>query len=403
MNDDQKPPIRKATGRRMIKVAYLLPNIEAGGTEKHVLTLARSLDRSRYSLSLVTTAGGGSLFREFSSIMPVTVMGDPDVHRRIRVGPLVHIGAIRTLVGIYRREQPDIVHAYLPAACVIGPIAARIAGFGKVIVSRRSLSNYKAMFPLLRQVEPLGYLLADAVLVNSDAVRRDVEKAERFWEGKIRRIYNGIDTAPPETLPIGQLVPELSGGGEGPVITYVANLFPYKGHVDLVRAARTVVDAVPSARFVLVGRNAGAMDRVREEIAGLSLAGNVILTGPRSDAASILAASTFAVHPSHEEGFSNVILEAMAAGKAVVATRVGGNPEAVVDGETGALVPPGAPPCLAEALLALLREPEITRAMGEAGRRRVVERFSVDRMVREIGTLYEDLVHRVAPLVEGGG
>ena len=387
----------------MRKIAFLLPNLESGGTEKHVLTLARSLDRSRYSLSLVTTAGGGSLFREFSSIMPVTVMGEPDVHRRIRVGPLVHIGAIRTLAGMYRREQPDIVHAYLPAACVIGPIAARIAGIGKVIVSRRSLSNYKAKFPLLRRVEPLGYLLADAVLVNSDAVRRDVEKTERFWEGKIRRIYNGIEAAPPETLPIGQLVPELSGGGEGPVITYVANLFPYKGHMDLVRAARTVVDAFPAARFVLVGRDAGAMGRVREEIARLSLAGNVFLTGPRSDAAGILAASTFAVHPSHEEGFSNVILEAMAAGKAVVATRVGGIPEAVVDGETGILVPPGAPPSLAEALLALLRKPEIAQAMGEAGRRRAVEQFSADVMVREIEALYEALVPRAVPRGEGKG
>jgi len=129
------------------KIAFLLPNLESGGTEKHVLTLARSLDRSRYSLSLVTTAGGGSLFREFSSIMPVAVMGEPDVHRRIRVGPLVHIGAIRTLAGMYRREQPDIVHAYLPAACVIGPIAARIAGVPRVIVRKRSLANYKENLP----------------------------------------------------------------------------------------------------------------------------------------------------------------------------------------------------------------------------------------------------------------
>lgn len=187
------------------------------------------------------------------------------------------------------------------------------------------------------------------------------------------------------------------------MITYVANLFLYKGHMDLVRAARTVVDAFPAARFVLVGRDAGAMDRVKEEIARLSLAGNVFLTGPRSDAAGILAASTFAVHPSHEEGFSNVILEAMAAGKAVVAAQVGGNPEAVVDGETGTLVPPGDLPCLAEALLALLRKPEITRAMGDAGRRRAVERFSADIMVREIGALYEDLFHRVAPPGEGRG
>ncbi|MBM2827684.1 MAG: hypothetical protein HW408_216, partial [Actinobacteria bacterium] len=157
-----------------IKIAYLLPNIEAGGTEKHILSLARSLDRSRYALSLVTTAGGGSLFKEFSEIMPVTVMGEPGSHRRIRVGPLVHVGAIGALAWIYRKKRPDIVHACLPVACVLGPVAARLAGVPKVIVSRRSLSNYKAKYPQMSRVEPLGYLLADAVLVNSDAVRRDV-------------------------------------------------------------------------------------------------------------------------------------------------------------------------------------------------------------------------------------
>jgi glycosyltransferase involved in cell wall biosynthesis len=156
-------------------------------------------------------------------------MGEPGVHRRIRVGPLVHIGTIRTLARIYRKERPDIVHACLPAACVIGPVAARLAGVRNVIVSRRSLSNYKAKYPLLRKVEPLGYLLADVVLVNSDAVRRDVERTERFWEGKIRRIYNGIDTAVCDPAPIGKLFPGFLGDEKAPVISYVANLFPTRG------------------------------------------------------------------------------------------------------------------------------------------------------------------------------
>ncbi len=377
-----------------IKIAFLLPNIESGGTERHILSLVRSLDRSRYSLSLVTTAGGGSLFEEFSEILPVTVMGEPGSHRRIRVGPLVHIGAIRTLARIYRKERPDIVHACLPAACVIGPVAARLAGVRNVIISRRSLSNYKAKYPLLRKVEPLGYLLADVVLVNSDAVRRDVERTERFWEGKIRRIYNGIDTTPPAPSPIGDLVPELSGQEVRPLITYVANLFPYKGHMDLVDAARTVVGEFPSARFLLVGRDSGAMDAVRDRIAALGLERHVLLAGLRTDAVRIAAASSFVVHPSHEEGFSNTILEAMAAGKAVVATRAGGNPEAVVDGETGILVPPRDPSSLSAAILSLLRDPECTRAMGAAGRRRAVERFSVERMTREIESLYESLLSR---------
>ena len=374
-----------------IKIAYLLPNIESGGTERHLLSLARSLDRSRYSLSLVTTAGGGSLYKEFSAIMPVKVMGEPEAHRRIRVGPLVHVGAIGALAGMYRREKPDIVHAYLPAACVIGPVAARLAGVRGVIVSRRSLSNYKARFPLLRKVEPLGYRLADVVMVNSDAVRRDVERTERFWEGKIRLVYNGIDTAMPDPAPIREMFPELAGREAGPVVTYVANLFPYKGHMDLVEAARTVVNEFPSALFILVGRDAGEMDAVRARIDALGLERNVLLAGLRTDAPGIVAASSFVVHPSREEGFSNTILEAMAAGKAVVAARVGGNPEAVIDGETGMLVPPRDPAALSAAMLSLLRDPARALEMGAAGRRRVVECFSLEKMVREIESIYEGL------------
>ena len=375
--------------RSPLNIAYVITNIESGGTEKHLLSLVRRLDRSRFSPSLVTTAGGGSLFKEFSGILPVTVMGEPYAHRQTPVGPLVHVGAIRTLAWIYRKERPDIVHAYLPAACVIGPIAARLAGVRRVIVSRRSLGNYKAKYPLLRRVEPLGYRLADVVMVNSDAVRRDVERTERFWGGKIRLVYNGIDTEMPDPAPIGDLFPELSGG---PVVTYVANLFPYKGHVDLVRAARAVVDYMPAARFLLVGRDAGEMGGVRSEIAALGLERHVLLAGLRADSVRIMAASSLVVHPSHEEGFSNTILEAMAAGKAVVATRVGGNPEAVADGETGILVPPRDPASLSGAILSLLRDPARARAMGEAGRRRVIERFPLEKMVREIESLYEDLL-----------
>ncbi|MBF8258821.1 MAG: hypothetical protein HW377_1195 [Actinobacteria bacterium] len=384
-----------------IKIAYLLPNIEAGGTEKHILSLARSLDRSRYALSLVTTAGGGSLFKEFSEIMPVTVMGEPGSHRRIRVGPLVHVGAIGALAWIYRKKRPDIVHACLPVACVLGPVAARLAGVPKVIVSRRSLSNYKAKYPQMSRVEPLGYLLADAVLVNSDAVRRDVERTERFWEGKIRLVHNGIDTTPTVPSPLGELFPGLSGREAGPVITYVANLFPYKGHLDLVEAARFVMDVFPSTRFLLVGRDAGEMNAIRTRVAELGLEHRVLLAGLRADALKIMAASSFVVHPSHEEGFSNTILEAMAAGKAVVATRVGGNPEAVIDGETGILVPPRDPSTLSAAILSLLRDPERARAMGEAGRRRVVEHFSLEKMVREIESLYDSLLSGAARRGEG--
>jgi glycosyltransferase involved in cell wall biosynthesis len=383
-----------------IKIAFLLPNIEVGGAEQHVLSLALLLDRSRFSPSLVTTAGGGSLYESFRTILPVSVLGDP---RRARPrpprNPFVHLGAILEIGRIFRERSPDIVHAYLPAANVIGPIAARLSADSRVIVSKRSLANYKEGHPLLRRVESLGNRLADVVLVNSDEVRRNVERTEKHWEGKFRRIYNGVGTIPPwtpEAIDSFRLREGLPP--RAPVAVCVSNFFNYKGHDDLVEALARISGGFPDATCVLIGRDAGSLEAARTLARKLGVLPRLRFAGPRADVPDFLRAADLFVHPSHQEGFSNAILEAMAAGLPVVACNVGGNPEAVVDGETGRLVPSRNPERLAEAMADLLGDEGKRRAMGEAGKRRAEERFSLGRMVAEVEAMYESLVPR-----KGGG
>lgn len=375
-----------------LKIAYVLPNIESGGTERHVLALARLLDRTRFSLSLYTTAGGGTLYGEFSEILPVTVMGDPERGRRFRTGPPEHIRTIRRLARAFRRDPPDILHSYLPAANVVGPVAGRLAGAGRVIVSKRSLADYKERFPLLRKVEPLGNLLADAILVNSDAVRRDIERTESFWEGKFRRIYNGIDPIPPWTPEQAAEFRRREGipPGTAAALT-VSNFYPYKGHEFLVEAMPHIVGSHPDILFLLVGRDSGTMERTRERVRRLGLEGHVRFLGNRSDVPDLLRASDLFLHPSLEEGFSNAILEAMAAGLPVVACSVGGNVEAVLDGVTGFLVPPRDPEHLSAAVMDLLADGKKRKRMGDEGRKRAGKEFPLERMVSEMAALYESL------------
>jgi len=376
-----------------LKIAYVLPNIETGGAEGHILSLARSLDRSRFSPLLVTTAGGGSLYESFLSCLPVTVIGDPEQARPIPPNnSFVHLQTMRKLERIFRAESPDIVHTYLPAANVLGPIAARWAGVPGVIVSKRSLANYKMGHPFLGMLESFGNRLSDVVMVNSDAVRRDVERTERHWKGKFRRIYNGV--GPVEAWEREQVESLRSREGlssRSLLAVCVSNFFEYKGHEDLVKAAAQVAGDLPDLTYVLIGRDAGSLDATRALAKGLGILERFRFPGKRSDIQDFLRAADLFIHPSHQEGFSNAILEAMAAGLPVVACDVGGNPEVVVDGETGRLVPPRCPVRLAEAMSELLRDEGKRRAMGEAGRRRAEERFSLGRMVAEIEAMYESL------------
>jgi glycosyltransferase involved in cell wall biosynthesis len=376
-----------------MKIAFILPNLESGGTENHVLALARGLDRSRFEPSLATTAGGGTLFDRFSEAMPVSVLdGDSVSGKRFRSSPSDHLRTLVKLVRFLRRTRPDIVHCYLPAANVLGPVAARIAGVPRVIVSKRALCDYKAGYRLLSRLEPVGNRLADVVLVNSDAVRRDVERTESGWRGKFRKIYNGVGTVDAwgpserEAFRAKEGIP-----ADAPLAVAVSNFFPYKGHDTLVEAAALLSPEFPAARFVLVGRDSGTMAAVRRQAADAGLADGIRFPGVRTDVPDFLRAADVFVHPSREEGFSNAILEAMAAGLPVVACDVGGNPEAVVPGETGLLVPRDDPGALAEAIAVLFRDPARARAMGDAGRRRVRERFSLDRMIAEMTSMYDDL------------
>jgi glycosyltransferase involved in cell wall biosynthesis len=206
-------------------------------------------------------------------------------------------------------------------------------------------------------------------------------------------VYNGLDI-PGETLDKEprRLPPDLGLPSDSLVVTYVANLREDKGHLCLLEAARRVVAVVPSARFLLVGREDHEAAPVRAKIRELGLEGHVILGGSRRDIPVILRATRVVAHPGEQEGLSNAILEAMAAGVPVVVSRAGGNPETVEDGRSGLLVPPGDPVALAFSILELLRDPERAAGMARAARERIRDRFSLAGMVTGIEESYIELL-----------
>lgn len=376
---------------RPARLLYVTLTMEFGGAERQLSELLRLLDRTKFSPHLCCLQGRGPLLEDLAPLaIPTTILQE---HRPVPLSRLrafgVFFAQLFTLARLMRDIRPDIVHAVLPMACVTAGFAACLARAPLLVTTRRCLGYYKEEHFILSQVENMVNCRADAVVANSEAVRADTIARERIDPAKLSVIYNGVG-GPEDRAPQGWRTVAGRDIG-GPVVCCVANFFPYKGHLDLVAAAARVIKNMPAATFVLVGE--GSMRAMIERAADArGLGENIVFMGSRPDSREIMRLSDLIVLASHQEGFPNVLLEAMAAGRPVVATRVGGVPEIVQDGVTGMLVPPGDPERLAAAILHVLSDGERARAMGRRGLELVRERFSLEAMVRSYERLYERLL-----------
>ncbi len=310
-------------------------------------------------------------------------------------------GRISNLVSLANeiRKNRPLVHCFLPEAYLLGSGVGMVCGATACIMSRRSRNHYQSRHPVAATVERRLHRHMDALIGNSRAVVQDLLD-EGAPPDRVRLIYNGIDA---ERFAMGVerqelrrvLRDQLSVPDDRVVITCVANLFPYKGHADLLDAFPLLGAGVATrTTLLLIGRDAGSRAALEAQAARLGLSASVRFLGERNDVTDLLAASDIGVLASHEEGFSNAVLEGMAAGLPMVVTDVGGNAEAVIDGECGYVVPARAPADLALALGNLIGDADRRQAMGTAARRRVAASFSLDTCVAAYAALYEELWDR---------
>lgn len=289
------------------------------------------------------------------------------------------------------RYRPAAVHFFLPASYCLGAPVALLAGARPLLMSRRSRNHYLDGRPFFRWLERLLHSRMMLLLGNSKRVIADLID-EGAAPDRIRLIYNGVKLPSSEGREQQRISTRAELGLDDEfIIVCVANLIPYKGHADLLDALAQRRDMLPPWRLLLVGRDDGIGAELRAQAQQAGIEKNVVLLGPRSDVAALLTASDLSVLASHEEGFSNAVLEAMAAGLPVVATDVGGNAEAVVNGETGFIVPSHDPDALGEALEKCVMSRELCRKLGLAGAERARTRFSLERCVAEYEELYRSL------------
>jgi glycosyltransferase involved in cell wall biosynthesis len=350
--------------RGPVRVVHVVNQLDMGGMEKLLVEFARYADRGRFALHFVSLTGRGVLTEEIETLgWEVTSLG---------VRPGLRPGLAVRLANFFRRLRADVVHTHNTRPLLYAGPAARLAGVRRVIHTRHG-QRYGAPRRVTAAFR-LAAMTADRIVcVSSDSAR--IAAAEGIAPRRIRTLLNGID---PTRFRLA--------AGEGPVVA-VGRLSPEKDFATLVRAASLAARQDPTFRLEIAGDGACA-DDLRGLIAQSQSGGFVRLLGQVRDVPSLLARGSCFALSSLTEGVSLTILEAMASGLPVVATRVGGNPEVVADGETGLLIPPSEPDALAGALLALWRNPDRRRAMGKAGRARVEALFDVRKMVAAYEAMY---------------
>jgi glycosyltransferase involved in cell wall biosynthesis len=382
-------------------VCLLIGQLGLGGAEKQVTLLALGLHKRGIKTSVLVLFDGGHHERALREAgVPVIRLGGPHrpsgrqqlhgvgggtkwLRAAVRVMPQLAMAAFDhssrwlALVRVLRRERPDVLHAFLFYSYVVAAPAAVVARVPVLVAGRRSLSGRMRENPVALALSRIATRRADLVIANARAVAEDARRVECIPASKIVTVNNGITASAFDPIPAAPVE------SEGPVILCVANLIGYKGHRYLLRAAALLGERFIRCTVVLAG---DGPERGRLEKLACDLGVDARFLGQRGDVPALLARADVAVLPSLTEGMSNAVMEAMAAGKPVVATDVGGNRE-LLEGR-GVLVPPADAQALADALASVLTDHEFAARIGAEALGWSRKSLHVDAMVEKHISLY---------------
>lgn len=390
---------RKIDSSDKIKIMYFIGTLGRGGAEGQLLELIEGLDKEKFAPVLVVLKGKDDLYPRCEKMgIPLYLLEFAGPAGSLVPWKLYRV--MKNLIRLYmsmKKDTPHIVHAYLFVSYVCGVFMGKLVGVPLIITSRRSLGTFKARVwtPFHRLLEKLVNSWTDLIIANSYAVKEDTEKREKICGSRIIVIHNGVDHEVLKTDGKAlHLKKELNIQEGAKVVAMIANLIHYKNHKMLLSAIPIIKRHIPDTHFLLIGRDGGMEGILRDYARSLGIEEYITFAGSRSDIASLLSIIDVSVLTSLEEGFPNVVLESMACGVPVVATSVGGIPEAIDDRKTGFLVASMDHEALAEKILELLSNVELAEAMGRNGIKKVKECFTIEKMVRAHEKLYKDLLKK---------
>ncbi|MFA6108632.1 MAG: glycosyltransferase [Candidatus Latescibacterota bacterium] len=376
-----------------VRVLQVVTRLAVRGVPRHVLSLAAGLDRSRFHVEILagrSEPGEGEWWDE-AGRLAIPTWRVPALQRQ--VNPVADLAAYAAISRRLREGRYDLVHTHISKAGILGRLAAVWARVPVVVHTYHGqvaeLSGTSPASLLFRACERVAARRTDRLVAVSQDTARACLAMGIGRQDQYRVIHGGIEVSrfSDYAAPAGGF----PGGPGGPRLGAIGSLTEEKGFEVLLRAMPAIRAREPGTRLWIIGSGP-----LQPRLVGLAresdLGGAVAFPGIVEDVRPWLAGLDLLVVPSRREGLGLVILEGMAMGIPVVASRVGGIPEVVVDGETGLLVEAGDPASLAAAALTLLADPERRRRMGRAGRQRAIERFSLETMSARIAEEYELLL-----------
>lgn len=375
-----------------INILYLIDHLEElGGTERHLVYLTTRLAERGYDVAVVAFHLVENEMPEQMRAAGVDVVFIP-VARYYTFNAIVQAWRIYRLI---KRKKINLVQTYHYKADTYGAMVSRLAGVRCLISSKRDAAEFKSGFKFFvhRLVQPI----TKKYIVVSDQITQMIQIKERVPQHKIIKLHNGVDAkrysvateAQRHAAKIALGIP-----AESVVIGQVAWFREEKDHESLFLAFEKVINAVPQAYLVLLG-GGPLMDHYKARARDLNIDQRILFAGVISDVGPYLDAMNIGcLVPKSNEGFSNAIIEKMAKGLPLVVTDVGGNREAVTDGDNGFVVRPGDAEEIAKKLTLLARDEELRASMGRASRKRAIEDFDLAVMVERHDALYRSLIGR---------
>jgi L-malate glycosyltransferase len=379
-----------------MRILLAAKTMGVGGLERIVVALARELKRRGHAVWVVSS--GGELVGALSRAGATHVLAPLEI-----TSPLGVATSAQTIRRLIQEQRIDLVHSFSATASLAVNLALRVSdGRVRLVSSPMGLQNSARELPVTTWLRNWFLTLgAEQILVISPEIRRHLKRVGAREESLVDFNFVGLDVdafrgAPGDRRSVRQ---EFGFAEDAPIVSTVGALHPRKSHELFIRAAARVLETLPRTRFLIVGEGE-LHTELDEQVRRNGLGGKIVLTGVREDVARILSATDVYVKPGIVEGFVGItVLEALVLGKPVIAFETEDVKLALVDGETGLIVPNADVGRLADGIVHLLRNPEVGSQLGEAGQQLVSERFDFGVLAQRLEEFYQGVLGRPASLV----